>query len=651
VLRVVGTALIALVAALGATLLPANAQFTSITAFGDSYADTGSAPGGAFRMLGALFPGQGYYPPCPAQLGYPTCRFTGSTNFVDSLQSIYGLPTATNYAIGGARTDDSNTIPVLPGFTYELDQFAIKGTQFTNSDLILLSIGGNDLSAIGDPTQVHSSAITSAQAEVAGVQQLVAAGAHNIVIFGTGSSKYFPVPPIGPVSVNYPAGVAFTDAQRDDWANTYYLTTEQLLAPLAHSGVRIFLFDFGVLQARLAANPGQYGFTSATNCTAATILYNPPVPAPPVVQGCFYENTVHPTGAGMALVANYMANQIDAPTTVVSQGGITTSIAAGFAASVLGRLDADRTVQELGIEPAKAMSYAMETKAQGPVWPGRPVAPESRWSIYGNITYGGGSFEQQFLAPSYDYDAVGGLLGLEYRVNPRLLLGGVFGYSSSTVNLDIQNAHDQINSYQLAGYGSFTDAHWFADALIAYGRNDFALDRAGIIDIVHGSTGANTFTAAGQAGYLVDVASIRAGPIAGLNYTYAVIGAYTETGDSLLTMMVNQQALAALTGDVGLQFRFPWVWRGDLYSPFINVTAEQDFLGSGRMVTTTQVTTPLLPVLTPVPDNNNRAYGKVAAGVAMRIAKNVSATVNASTTFAREGGNEFMTSSGIKLAF
>jgi hypothetical protein len=94
------------------------------------------------------------------------------------------------------------------------------------------------------------------------VQTLVNAGAHNIVIFGTGSSKYFPEPP---ADVN---GLAFSDPQRDDWADTYYRQTEELLAPLAHSGVRIFLFDFAVLQARLTADPGQYGFTSATNCEA-----------------------------------------------------------------------------------------------------------------------------------------------------------------------------------------------------------------------------------------------------------------------------------------------------------------------------------------------------------------------------------------------
>ena len=92
------------------------------------------------------------------------------------------------------------------------------------------------------------------------------AGAHNIAWLGTGSSKWFPQPPGDP---------ALTNALRDGWANTYYQQTQQLLAPLAQSGVRIFLFNFGILQERVAADPGLYGFTSATNCEAG-----PPFPAP-----------------------------------------------------------------------------------------------------------------------------------------------------------------------------------------------------------------------------------------------------------------------------------------------------------------------------------------------------------------------------------
>ncbi|NVO15750.1 MAG: autotransporter domain-containing protein [Rhodoplanes sp.] len=652
--------MIAGAAALAATALPAQAQFASITGFGDSYADTGGAPGGAFRLANR---------PC---IYAPYCSFTGGTTFVQSLQSIYGLPGMTNYAIGGARTDNTNTLVALPtiagdpssiapinpplgGFPYELWQLAVNGTRFTARDLIVLSIGGNDesyMTGADSIATVNARAILAAQNAVfggiavdgfvtGGAQQLVAAGARNIAWLGTGNSKWFPEPP---------NGTALSTTQRDAWANTYLEQTQLMLRPLALAGVRIFMFDFGVLQERVANNPGMYGFTSATNCEAGS--GTPGVtPGSVVVNkvGCFYQNSVHPTAAAMALIATYMANQIDAPTTVVPQGRITTSVASGFATSVFGRLDAYRTFQPYGIGSAMAMAHA-PTKAmpiKGPV----PIAPGSRWSMFSEVGYSGGTQDRQFYAAGYDLHAVGGTLGVEYRLDPTVRLGAVFGYSEPHVDLSVQNARNNINAYQFAGYASYTDMNWFADGLLAYGRQDFALVRNGVIDTVHGGTSADTFTAAAKGGWLTDVGLFRAGPIASLAYTHANIHAYTETGDSLLTMMVDRQALDNLTGGAGLQVRLPVLLSTGVYNPFVNVTAEHDFLGSGRVVTTTQVTAPLLPVLTPVPDASGRTYGKVAGGVAAIVAGNVSATVNAATTFGREGGNDFGVSGGIRVAF
>jgi uncharacterized protein YhjY with autotransporter beta-barrel domain/lysophospholipase L1-like esterase len=654
--RATGTAMIAakaaflmtFLAASGATVLPAQAQYTrfnSLTDFGDSYADTGFAPGGVLRLPPFNFP----CPNGPALL--PTCRFTGGTNFVDSLQSIYGLPQAANFAFGGALTDTTNTLPTpgfpQPGFVQELAIFAASGMRFTDHDLIALSIGGND-STLGLTTdsnpQLAARATTAALNAVAGVQQLIAAGARNIAWLSPGNSFYFP-------AAN---GQPLTFGQHTAWSDTYYQQIQQLLAPAARSGVRIFLFDFGTLQARVAADPGLYGFASAGGCQALLGQNTCLASSYAVQNSYFYFNDVHPTSAAMALIARYMANQIDAPLTVVSQGSLATGMATNFANSVLGRLDAYRGSGGFGGGSAMAMAYAGPTKAlpakDMPIKAARPAAPESRWSVYGDVDYASGSFDRQFLAAGYDYEAVGGTFGIEYRFDPRLRLGGVLGYAAANVDLDVQKAHDRINSYQLALYGSFTDINWFADALLAYGRHDYALDRQGVIDVIHASTGADTFTIAGKARYLVDVGRVRAGPIAGFDYTHAGIAAYTETGDSLITMMVDRQALDDLTGDAGLQVRFPFFLGRGMYSPFVNLTAEHAFLGSGRNVITTLVTAPLLPVLTPVPDGG-RTYGKVAAGIAMAVAGNLSATVKAATTFARTGGNEAAVSSGIKLAF
>src|SRR6202048_279686 len=97
-----------------AALLPltgeARAQtvFTTIQAFGDSYADTGNL----FKILGV---------PNPVQ--YPTGRFSGGTNFVDTTSALLGIP-QNNFAIGGATTGPTNVVgPGIPGFTQEWQGF------------------------------------------------------------------------------------------------------------------------------------------------------------------------------------------------------------------------------------------------------------------------------------------------------------------------------------------------------------------------------------------------------------------------------------------------------------------------------------------------------------------------------------------------
>jgi uncharacterized protein YhjY with autotransporter beta-barrel domain/phospholipase/lecithinase/hemolysin len=633
----------AAVAVFGATLAPAQAQFARVFGFGDSYADTGAAPGGAFRLGNE---------PC---VYVYVCSFTGSNTFVQTLQSIYGLPGMVNYAIGGARTDNTNTLSFLSagyGFPYELARLAHDGTRFTDRDLIAVSIGGNDSSHMTGPTtDAYALAMTAASNAVNGglvvngtydgvtynnvttygVQQLVAAGARNIAWFSVGNSKYFPQPE---------GGTNVTETQRNTFAWTNYQQLQVLLRPLAQSGVRIFMFNYEIMQQRVHDNPGMYGFTSATKCEAGP---DPTAAAAGVTAdyaGCFYENSVHPTGTAMALIASYMANQINAPTTVTPQAGISTGLLTGFSASVFDRLEASRRFQPFGLGSAMA---AMPGKAVA------PKDPADRWSVFGDVSYAGGTRDQQFYSAGYDYNAAGGYLGAEYRLDSNWRVGGVFGYSQPDVKLAVQDARNRIDAFQFAGYSSYVDAHWFADGIVAYGRHEFALERRGIIDVIRANTNADLFTVAGKGGYLFDVGQLRIGPIAGLQYTYATIKGYTETGDVLLTMMVDRQTRDALTGDAGVQFRYPLQLGNGIYTPFVNLTAAHDYLG-GHTVTTTLVSASLLPILTPVSVDGS-TYGKVAAGVSALVATNVSATLTGTTSFARNGGNDAAVSGGIKIAF
>ena len=122
---------------------PASAQRVErIVTFGDSLADDGNL----FQILPVI--------PPQAQQTYSTGRFTGGTNYIDTLSDLLDAP-VDNFAIGGALTNNTNTNAAgLPGFTTEWNAFLTQNTlggvfpdaggTFDENDLVTISIGGND---------------------------------------------------------------------------------------------------------------------------------------------------------------------------------------------------------------------------------------------------------------------------------------------------------------------------------------------------------------------------------------------------------------------------------------------------------------------------------------------------------------------------
>src|ERR1700704_3022925 len=106
----------------------AQTTFGAIQAFGDSYADTGNL----VKIIGP-------------QALYPTGRFSGGTNFVDTTSSLLGIP-QNNFAIGGATSGSINVVaptnPAIPGFTQEWQGFIASGKTIAPTDLLEFSIGG-----------------------------------------------------------------------------------------------------------------------------------------------------------------------------------------------------------------------------------------------------------------------------------------------------------------------------------------------------------------------------------------------------------------------------------------------------------------------------------------------------------------------------
>jgi hypothetical protein len=75
-----------------------------------------------------------------------------------------------------------------------------------------------------------------------------------------------------------------------------------------------------------------------------------------------------------------------------------------------------------------------------------------------------------------------------------------------------------------------------------------------------------------------------------------------------------------------------------IINPYLNLTAEDDFIGNGRLIQFNASSTPLIVNNWNIPNNASRdVYGRVTAGVVAPVWNNISFTADVSRSFAREG--------------
>ena len=591
----------------------AQTAFTGVTAFGDSYADSGNL----WKLIGIN-------PPA----AYPTGRFSGGTNFVDTTSALLGIPQQ-NFAIGAAKTSGNTNLGATGGFLQEVGGL-LGPYKIAPTDLIEISIGGNDARQFyqtgGTLAGVPTAAATSATNAITGINTLVGAGAKTIVFT------------VGDVSTLPEATGNANAAVGSAYSQTYNNLMQIALAGVARSGVRVEYVDVALLGTLIQANPGRYGFASTGVCPIACIG-NPALQS----QYLFYVDGIHLTSHGFEVLGQYIVNRLNAPLTLAPQSDLATTSAMGFASTLFGRLDMFRETNGFG---ASMNSYAAVTKAPF------TKAAVSPWSFYMQGNGGISDRQATVAANGFNLDSVGGTIGVEYRIGGNAFVGTAVDYSNPKARLVNNTGTTDANSYQWGIYGGWAEAHAFAQALATIGHQDYRNTRPGVVDTITSNPDGTTYVVAGKAGYLFDAGATRIGPIAGLTYARATVNAFTETGDPVLTLAVGSQTAEALVGSVGLQVRLPFAVNGRSISPYLNLTAEEDFIGNGRVIQFSATSAPLIVNSWTVPYGASKnVYGRIASGVVAPVSDTISLTANVSRTLGRQGGDDFYGAGGVKISF
>lgn len=595
-------------ALLSATLLsfaamsaPAAAQqIDRIIVFGDSYADTGNF----FRIAGIN--------PLTTQI-YTTGRFTGGSNYIDTLTNTLQVPMY-NFAIGGARTNNLNQTAGVPGFTTETQVFLAGGgqlgfptvdTALDRSDLVAISIGGNDSRAYQLGGGALAGAAASAATAVASFKQnadLILARGTPTISFLAGDTSLLPEV----------AGNTTGIAVRTAYSAAFNSGVQQVLAGYAAQGAVVHYLDLTTMLGQVNSNLAAYGLT-AINCPA---LPNTTCVANSTAPYLFYIDGVHPTSAGSAIIGQYIARQLVAPYTLQAPA-------------------------DLGFDTARQWGRTLNSRSD--------LYGRSDTSTGLRIYALGDAFERSVgtsaTNDAFDVRGSGGTIGLEYGM-PGAAVGIAANYSRPTVNFSNDAAKIRAHSAQIGAYGSVSMGGLFGQAYLGYGRDTNRLTRVGVVQGMEAHPHGTHTVAGAKAGYLVGIAGLQAGPIVALDYARAKVNGYTEGGDPTLTLNVSRQTFKSWTGQAGLEVR------GELSGlhPFLDVTAERNFGNRDRLITFSETAAPTI-VNSWIIDDGKKTYARVAAGASANISGGVSVDAYVSTTFKRNHGQETGGNIGVKARF
>ena len=184
------------------------------------------------------------------------------------------------------------------------------------------------------------------------------------------------------------------------------------------------------------------------------------------------------------------------------------------------------------------------------------VGPLSAWfSALGGL----GSVLGDTNASTLTYNFGGAAAGIDYRLDPRFLVGIGVGYTHGTQWVNTFMGQGWTDSVSVAAYGSFTQGGFYVDALAGYAYFNNQLQRQILIPGLQqrtatGSTGANQFLGQIEGGYKLGVyapATATITPFGRFQISSVTQNAFSKSGAQSLSLNVAQQTTNSQRTTIG----------------------------------------------------------------------------------------------------
>jgi len=531
-----------LAAALALAAAPAFAgTFSNTIFFGDSLTDSGF-----YRNF--LIQPSPLAPPNPsnALVG----RFTTNPGLVWSeyLANFYGtnaapawsltntgtrIPgTGSNYAAGGATVVPGPGFPptpptsFAPSLTTQVNAYLAGGAADPNA-LYTVWGGANDLFFTLNGATTPAQFLGSAAAQVGLVGALENAGARYVLVPT--------MPDVGLTPFGLSQGAAGS-AGITALVNGYNQT---LFGGLAQQNLRVIPLDTYHLLHEISADPGAYGFNSATipACAGTSLT------CVSTGSGRAFADGVHPSTEAHQIIAQYAVSILEAPRQMALLPN---------SASMVGRSRAERVAAHTG----------------------KPAADGMKW--WSDLR---GDFQR------YDdgdiYDGAGPTLsfGVDWSSGD-LVYGAFAGYGRQSEDFGHRGGSFDQTDMSLGGFiGWYADNGAWVNGQLSWSQVDFDIDRKialGQAVRKHSSSAdGDNLTAGFSAGWDFGDGALRHGPVLSLLAQRIEIDGFKENhADQSTSLAYPDQNFDSLIGSVGWQATYAI---SEQFQPYARLTVDREF--------------------------------------------------------------------------
>jgi outer membrane autotransporter protein len=256
------------------------------------------------------------------------------------------------------------------------------------------------------------------------------------------------------------------------------------------------------------------------------------------------------------------------------------------------------------------------------------VGPLSAWaSALGGL----GSVLGDGNASTLTYNFGGAAAGIDYRLDPRFLVGLGTGYTHGTQWVNSFMGQGWSDSVSVAAYGSFTQAGFYVDALAGYAYFNNQLQRQILIPGLQqrtatGSTGANQFLGQIEAGYKVGIyapAAATITPFGRLQISSVTQNAFSESGAQSLSLNVAQQTTNSRRTTIGADLGSSIGIGNDKKVDFaVRLGWQHEFADTGR---------PITAAFAGAPGNSFTVFGATPARDSAVVGLQATTTIAAAT--------------------